>query len=73
VTLHEVPTGQAAVVVDLADHPRARRLAEMGLRPGAEIAVLRRTAGDGRLLGVGVARLAVDRTTASALLVQRPT
>jgi ferrous iron transport protein A len=70
VTLHEVPPGEAAVVVDLSRHPRARRLAEMGLRPGAEVSVLRRTAGDGRLLGVGPARLAVDRVTASTLLVE---
>jgi Fe2+ transport system protein FeoA len=68
-TLHQAPVGTAVTVVDVSAHPRARRLAEVGLRPGALVAVLRRTSGDGRLLGLGLARMAVDRATATALLV----
>jgi Fe2+ transport system protein FeoA len=68
-TLHQAPVGTAVTVVDISAHPRAQRLAEVGLRPGALVAVLRRTSGDGRLLGLGPARMAVDRTTATALLV----
>jgi ferrous iron transport protein A len=47
--------------------PRARRLAELGLRPGVVLTVLRRTAGGGRLVAIGDARVAVGRETARAL------
>ncbi len=69
VTLHEAPIGAAIEVADTSAHPRARRLAELGLRRGAEIEVLRRTSGGGRLLGIGTARLAIDRGTAVSVLV----
>ncbi len=39
------------------------RLAELGLRPGALLTVLARTAGGGRLVGIGTTRLALDRAT----------
>lgn len=47
----------------------ARRLAELGLRPGAQVTVLLRTPGDGRVLAVANARLAVDRRTLLTLPV----
>lgn len=45
----------------------ARRLAELGVRPGAEVTVLHRTSGGGRILAVADGRIALDRATASAL------
>lgn len=68
-TLSQARVGSAVTVVDVSGHPSARRLGALGLRPGAEVAVLRRTTGGGRLLGLGALRLAVDRTTADALVV----
>jgi ferrous iron transport protein A len=70
VTLHQAPVGASVRVTNLAEHPRSRRLAELGLRPGATVDVLRRTSGGGRLLGLGTARLAVDRATASSVVVE---
>lgn len=42
--------------------PRRLRLAELGLRAGATVTVLRRTAGGGRIVGVGDARVAIGRS-----------
>ncbi|HLZ38429.1 MAG TPA: FeoA family protein [Mycobacteriales bacterium] len=52
----------------------ARRLYELGLRPGTEVVVLHRTAGGGRVVLVDGARVALDRATLLALPVtqQRP-
>lgn len=46
------------------------RLAEFGLRPGALVSVLARTAGGGRLVGVGPGRIALDRATAGRIAVE---
>jgi ferrous iron transport protein A len=70
VTLNQVPVGSAARVVDTGSHPSSRRLTELGLRPGAEVHVMRRTSGGGRLLGVGPARMALDGATLRALQVE---
>ncbi len=43
------------------------RLAQLGLRAGAEVTVLSRTAGGGRLVGVGTARVGLDRETSRGL------
>jgi ferrous iron transport protein A len=72
VTLNQVPVGSAARLSDTSAHPVSHRLAALGLRPGAEVAVLRRTSGGGRLLGVGPSRFAVDRRTLTALVVEPP-
>lgn len=48
---------------------RARRLAELGLRSGARVTVLHRTAGGGRLVAVGHTRIALDRATLAELPV----
>ena len=73
-TLASAPCG-VPLVLGQADLPVARRLrlAELGLRAGATVTVLRRTAGGGRIIGVGDARVAVGRTvlgTMSARVVQ---
>jgi ferrous iron transport protein A len=46
------------------------RLAELGLRPGAAVTVLARTAGDGRVVGLGTSRIALDHATACRLAVE---
>ena len=52
--------------------PRRLRLAELGLRPGATVTLLRRTAGGGRIVGVGDARVAVGRTVLGQVPVVPP-
>lgn len=59
------------VAVD-SPEPVRRRMAEMGLRVGARVTVIQRTAGGGRLLGVAGSRIAVDRGTARAMAVSLP-
>ncbi|MCU0283350.1 MAG: ferrous iron transport protein A [Candidatus Nanopelagicales bacterium] len=46
-----------------------RRLAELGLRPGASVLLLARTSGGGGLLGLGDDRLAVARTVLAGVEV----
>jgi len=56
--------------LDAIDPPQRRRLAEFGLRPGAAVIVLARTAGGGRLVGLGTSRIALDAGTAQRLAVE---
>lgn len=67
-TLDEAPVGGRVrlLAADLPG-PRARRLAELGLRPGSTVTVLRRTTGGGRIVAVGDARVAMSRQTARRL------
>lgn len=51
-------------------HEHRLRLAELGLRPGMRLRVLARTVGGGRIVGVGPARLAIDRFLAAGLAVE---
>lgn len=69
-TLNQVPVGSIARLVATAAHPGSRRLAELGLRPGADVRVMRRTSGGGRLLGLGHSRMAVDLATLRSLDVE---
>jgi ferrous iron transport protein A len=63
VTLASAPLGVPLVIGAAAlPSPRRLRLAELGLRPGATVTLLRRTAGGGRIVGVGDARVAVGRS-----------
>ena len=55
------------------DESVRRRLAQLGLRPGADIQVLRVTAGGGRIVAVAGSRIALDRATATCLLAQERT
>src|SRR5438094_156278 len=53
--------GSTAVLDTPALEPlRRRRLAELGLRAGAEVVVLRRTSGGGRIVAVEDSRIALD-------------
>ncbi|HEY6934184.1 MAG TPA: FeoA family protein [Marmoricola sp.] len=54
--------------IRLSDAHRLR-LAQLGVRVGARVRVLGRTSGGGRVLGIGSARLAVDRATAGRVEV----
>lgn len=47
--------------------PQARRLAELGIRPGATVRVLTRSAGGGLTVAVGTSRLALDRSVARGI------
>lgn len=68
--LADVPLGTAVVLVGRGDgEVPPLRLAELGLRPGARVVVLHRTAGGGRVVGVGHGRVALDRTVTTALEV----
>jgi ferrous iron transport protein A len=70
VTLDGVPSGRTVLLGPPQVEPaRARRLAELGLRAGQRVRVLHRTAGGGRLLGIGADRIAVDRGTLRAIPV----
>jgi len=62
VTLASAPCGIPLILGRAAlSAPRRLRLAELGLRAGVTVTVLRRTAGGGRILGVGDARVALGR------------
>jgi ferrous iron transport protein A len=66
--LASVPLGATGVLV-LGTLPRTAglRLAQLGLRAGAAITVLARTAGGGRLVGVGTTRIGLDKGTSRQL------
>lgn len=49
-----------------------RRLAQFGLRPGAEFVVVMRTSGGGRVVAVAGSRIALDRASAHGLSVLIP-
>ncbi|MCH8612161.1 FeoA family protein [Arsenicicoccus dermatophilus] len=69
-TLQSVPEHRPVRLgpVDLPLAPR-RRLAELGLRTGATVEVVHRTAGGGRVVAVAGARIALDRRTAQGIQV----
>lgn len=73
-TLADVGVGTSAVLAGgpALDARQARRLIELGLRPGATVRVLMRTAGGGRVLGVDNLRIVLDRCTLGAIPVALP-
>ncbi|WP_297742366.1 FeoA family protein [uncultured Tessaracoccus sp.] len=72
--LGELRAGTGAVVTNVVrtpgNHFVVRRLAELGIRPGAQITAGQRTPGGGRVVGVAGARLALDRATLHMLEVR---
>lgn len=69
-TLAGQPVGRRVVMgAPELDPARTRRLAELGLRAGAEVLLLHRTAGRGRIVAVGDTRIALDRATLQRLPV----
>ncbi len=72
-SLADVPAGgRATLGVPDLDPPRVRRLAELGLRAGAEVRVLVRTSGGGRVVALGDDRIALDRGILRRLPVAVP-
>lgn len=60
-TLFDVPAGRSAVIATTnADRGLNRRLRELGLRPGARVSVLQKTAGGGRMVKVRNTTYALD-------------
>ncbi|WP_297751316.1 FeoA family protein [uncultured Tessaracoccus sp.] len=72
--LGELQAGTGAVVTNVVrtpgNHFVVRRLAELGIRPGAQITAGQRTPGGGRVVGVAGAHLALDRATLRMLEVR---
>lgn len=66
--LASVPVGSTGAL-DLGSVPPASgpRFVQLGLRNGATVTVLGRTAGGGRLIGVGTSRIGLDRDTSRRL------
>ncbi|MEZ5191199.1 MAG: FeoB small GTPase domain-containing protein [Nocardioides sp.] len=68
--LSEAPYGATVTVVDSHTTPAMRRrLAEIGIRPGAEVQVLHHSHGGGRVLGVAETRIAVGLDALSSIWV----
>jgi ferrous iron transport protein A len=69
-TLATCPPDVGLVVDAVTGDPvRRRRLAELGVRRGAAVRVLSRTAGGGRIVAAGAARIALDGATARDVAV----
>lgn len=58
---------------DGAPESLRRRLAELGLRTGAQVRVLQRTAGGGRIVDVAGSRVALGRAVLEAVTVAAAT
>jgi Fe2+ transport system protein FeoA len=71
-TLAEVHLGAAVMIAECrrVDPRVGRRLAELGLRPGAWVRVLMRTPGDGRVIAIDHARIALGRDLLRQVAVQ---
>ena len=69
-TLHALAVGARARVLAVAEQPLRVRMESMGLRPGAEVSVLARTASGSRLVKVGDARLTLARELARSIEVE---
>lgn len=70
-TLADVRIGDTVVIARAhrVEARQRRRLAELGLRPGAAVRVLMRTAGGGRVIAVDHARVVVSREILPQLTV----
>lgn len=70
--LDRAPVGRPLQVLatPCASPALRRRLAELGLRPGASLLLLARTSGGGGLLGIGDDRLAVARAVLADIEVE---
>lgn len=73
-TLDLVPVGGSAVVATHGGFPRgsvtSHRLTHHGIVTGAELTVLGRTAGGGRLIGIGRSRVALTRAVTKGIQVE---
>ncbi len=70
-TLTDVQPSTDAVLVAVPGEPSLRRrLQAQGLRPGAPLTVVRRSAGGGRVVAVAGARVALGKILARQLTVE---
>jgi Fe2+ transport system protein FeoA len=70
-SLSDVPAGTSGMLSSGTLTGNARlRLGQLGLRTGAVVTVLGRTAGGGRLIGVGTSRIGLDRDTSRRLTLR---
>lgn len=70
-TLAAAPVGTPFTLASTdVERPQARRLATMGMRVGAPLRVLGKTAGGGRIVDVAGSRIALDRGVAAQLFVR---
>lgn len=72
--LGQLQVGSNAVVTNIVEAPDSRpvvrRLAELGIRPGAQVIAGQKTPGGGRVVSVAGAQLAIDRATLRMLEVR---
>lgn len=71
-TLNELGVGATAVVADvgeIADGALAHQMAVLGVRPGQQIAMLKRAIGGARVVGVDGGRIAIDQRTATRIRI----
>lgn len=69
-SLHSLAPGDRARVRAVADQPLRVRMESMGLRPGAEVSLLSRSASGSRIVKVGDARLTLARELARSIEVE---
>ena len=70
-TLDHAPLETPLVLVSLnTGSSHQRRLASLGLRPGARLSLLQRIASGGRIVSVGGGRVAVGRAVLAALVAE---
>ncbi|WJY67254.1 FeoA family protein [Corynebacterium auris] len=69
-SLIDVPVGAQAVIgAHTAPASASRRLRELGLRPGAQVTVVQKTAGGGRVVRVGNTRYALGGSALRSISV----
>jgi ferrous iron transport protein A len=67
-TLASAPLRAPLLVLRLRTDPDlTKRLGAFGVRPGAPVEIVQRTAGGGRILGVAGSRIALDRSILAAI------
>ena len=69
-SLHSLPRGASATVLSVDDQPLRVRMASMGIRPGASILVVARSAAGSRVVRVGDARLTIAKELALGIAVE---
>ena len=70
-TLLSLPVGAVARITEVADQALHTRMQSMGLRAGAEIAVVAKGASNSRLIRVGDARLSLAKVLCEAIAVEQ--
>ncbi|MGB8382035.1 MAG: FeoA family protein [Dermatophilaceae bacterium] len=69
-SLVDWPVGHPAVFIETVAGPAlGRRLAQLGVRPGATLTPLQRTPGRGLVVAVAEMRVALDRQSVAAIRV----